>query len=76
SHQLCGLLFRHLLSKIQAAQKICQMVKKSPISDKAITGYKMAESLAGRGIYRCGKLSQSLLSPIKNAQFLWETGRL
>ena len=58
SHQLCGLLFRPLLSKFRATQKICQMVKKSPIHDKAIAGYKVVERLARRGIRACGKLPQ------------------
>src|SRR5690606_42103068 len=35
SHQLCGLLVRPLLSKNRTAQKIRQMVKKTPTYDKA-----------------------------------------
>jgi hypothetical protein len=51
------------------------MVKKSPFSDKVITRQGNRESLAGRGLYVCGTLSQHFASPIKNAQLRKETGR-
>jgi hypothetical protein len=51
------------------------MVKKSPISDKAIAGYKSTESLVGRDFSGCGKLPQNKFSDKKNAQFRKEAGR-
>jgi hypothetical protein len=51
------------------------MVKKSPISDKAIAGYKYAESLTSRDFSGCGKLPQNKYSDKKNAQFREEAGR-
>ncbi|RMH85405.1 hypothetical protein EA796_07795 [Pseudomonas sp. AOB-7] len=52
------------------------MVKKSPFSDKVITPEQAGESLVARGLRGCGTLSQRFVSPIKNAQFRKETGRL
>jgi hypothetical protein len=34
------------------------MVKKSPFSDKVITLWETAQSLAGRGAHGCGMMSQ------------------
>jgi hypothetical protein len=56
-------------------QKIRQMVKKTPFSDKVITPSEAAEHLAGRGIQGCGMVSQTSPAPIKNAQLRKETGR-
>jgi hypothetical protein len=50
------------------------MVKKSPISDKAIAGYKSTERLARRDFRGCGKLPQNKLADKKNAQFREELG--
>jgi hypothetical protein len=52
------------------------MVKKSPFSDKVITGYKMVAGLANRAFHQCDRLSQRKTGTIKNAQFQQETGRL
>jgi hypothetical protein len=51
------------------------MVKKSPIADKAIAGYKSTESLASRDFSGCGKLPQNNYADKKNAQFREEAGR-
>jgi hypothetical protein len=50
------------------------MVKKSPIHDKAIAGYKSTESLASRDLSGCGKLPQKQFTHKKNAQFRKELG--
>ncbi|VXB24669.1 conserved hypothetical protein [Pseudomonas sp. 8O] len=68
-------MFRPLLSKNRAAQKIRQMVKKSPFSDKVITPEETGESLGRRGLRVCGTLSQQFATPKKNAQLRKETGR-
>jgi hypothetical protein len=51
------------------------MVKKSPISDKAIARYKSTESLASRDFSGCGKLPQNKYSGKKNAQIREGAGR-
>ncbi|MBU0808886.1 MAG: hypothetical protein KKB36_13785, partial [Gammaproteobacteria bacterium] len=59
SHQLYGLLVRPILGKNRVAQKICQMVKKSPSTDKVITHTEQAQPLTNQAIRGCGMMPQS-----------------
>jgi hypothetical protein len=52
------------------------MVKKSPISDKAISGHKFAKTLAARDFPLRDKLSHNHSRHKKTPSILSDTGRL